>query len=238
VPGNVSASAAVADPSIQPVVAPNSIPVQSKSSKKKKTKGDNVVTLSSPASATTSMSTTLLPSAPKSLSAEKKREQIIHLAKALKAASPRPPPVAVAAKEAGPAWAPMVSTALDTLPERNASLDVDDSTSGSLTSGSSSDDDSLSSSSQPAMVTGSSIVDSGTAIASTAEVIAAVSAATSAAALSSTNPLIEAVTEEAYKEPGRIADNVLQPTKEEHVKVNGPGTPSGTSGESSNQSSV
>jgi hypothetical protein len=89
----------------------------------------------------------------------------------------------------------MVSTALDTLPERNASSDVDDSTSGSSSLGSSSDDDFGSSSSQPVMVTGGSIVDSGTAIVSAAEVIAAVSAATSMAALSSTNPSIEAVTE-------------------------------------------
>jgi hypothetical protein len=235
VPGNVSASAAVANPSGQPAVAPKSLTTQLKSSKKKKTKGDHIVTLSSPASATTSTSTALLPSAPKSLTSEKKREQIICLVKALKTASPRPPPAAVAPKEAGPALAPTVSTALDTLPERNASLDVDDSTSGSSSLGSLSDDDSLSSSSQPAMVSGSSIIDSGTAIVSAIEVIAAVSAATSMAALSSTNPSIEAVTKEAYKEPGRIAENVLQPTEEEHVKVYGPGTPSG---ESSNQSSV
>jgi hypothetical protein len=143
--------------------------------------------------------------------------------------------IVVAPKEAGPALAPMVSTALDTLPERNVSSDVDDSTSGSLSLGSSSDDDSSSSSSQPVMVTGSSIIDSGTAIVSAAEVIAAVSAATSTAALSSTNPSIEAVTEEAYKEPGRIAENVLQPMEEEHVEVYGPGKPSG---KSSNQSSV
>jgi len=143
--------------------------------------------------------------------------------------------IVVAPKEAGPALAPMVSTALDTLPERNVSSDVDDSTSGSLSLGSSSDDDSSSSSSQPVMVTGSSIIDSGTAIVSAAEVIAAVSAATSTAAVSSTNPSIEAVTEAAYKEPGRIAENVLQPTEEEHVEVYGPGTPSG---KSSNQSSV
>jgi hypothetical protein len=93
VPGNVSASAAVANPSVQPTVVPKSLLTQSKSSKKKKTKGDNVVTLSSPASTTTSRSTALLPLASKSLSVEKKQEQIICLAKALKAASPRPPPI-------------------------------------------------------------------------------------------------------------------------------------------------
>jgi hypothetical protein len=178
VPDNVSASPAVAVPSVQAMVAPKS-PMQSKSSKKKKTKGDNAVMVSSPASATTSTSTALLPSVPKSLSAEKKREQIQCLAKALKAASPRRPPVVVAPKEAGPALAPAVSTALDTLPERNASLASGSSSSGSSpdddsSSGSSSDDDSSSSSSQPVMVTGGSIIDSGTAIVSAAEVIAAV----------------------------------------------------------------
>jgi len=144
VPGNVSTSAAVVDPSVQPAVAPKSLPPQSKSSKKKKTKGDNVVMLSSPASATTSTSTALLPSAPKSLPEEKKWEQIICLAKALKAASPRPLPVVVAPKEAGTALAPMVSTALDTLPERNALLDVDDSTSDTGKRESSSNSNSLS----------------------------------------------------------------------------------------------
>jgi DNA mismatch repair ATPase MutL len=158
VPGNVSASPAVAIHSVQATVtaksptqsksstskkkkspasattvAPKS-PTQSKSStsKKKKTKGDNVVTVSSPASATTapksptqsktseknkasaatSTSTALLPSAPRSLSGEKKREQIQRLAKALKAASPCHPPVVVAPKEAAPALAATVSTAL------------------------------------------------------------------------------------------------------------------------------
>jgi hypothetical protein len=259
VPGNVSASPAVAIPSVQAVVAPKS-PTQSKSStskkkktkgdnvaspavavpsvqaavvpkpptqsksstsKKKKTKGDNVVTLSFPASATTapkpptqsktseknkasattSTSTALLPSAPKSLSMEKKREQIQCLAKVLKAASPHHPPVVVAPKEAAPALAPSVSNALGTLLESNASLSSGSSSLGSSpdddsSSGSSSDDNSSSSSSQPAMVTGGSIVGSGTAIVFAAELIAAVSAATSMTALSSTNPLIEAVTEE------------------------------------------
>ncbi len=97
----------------------------------------------------------------------------------LKAASPCHPPVVVSPKEVTPALAPTVSTALDTLPERNVS-----STSGSSSSGSSPDDDSSSLSSQPAMVTGGSIGDSGTAIVSAAEVIAAVSAVTSMAALS------------------------------------------------------
>jgi hypothetical protein len=85
------------------------------------------------------------------------------------------------------------------------------------------------------MVTGIIIMDSGTAIVTAAEVIAAVSAATSMTALLSTNPSIEAVTEEEYKELGRIAENVLQPMEEEQVKVYSPGTPSG---ESSNQLSV
>jgi len=245
VPGNVSASAVVVDTSAHPAVMLKSLPMQSKSSKKKKkTKGDNVAMLSSPASATTSMGTALLPSAPKFLPAEKKKELVIHLAKALKAASPLP--VVVAPKEAGTALAPTVSTALDTLPERNASSDVDNSTSGSgngenssnsnsSSLGSSSDDDSLSSSSQPAMVTGASIISSGTAIVTAAEVIAAMSAATSTAALSSTNPSIEVVTEEESKEPGWIPENDLQPMEEEQVEVYSPGTPSG---ESSNQSSV
>jgi hypothetical protein len=229
VPGNVSASPAVAVPSVQAAVAPKSptqsksstskkkkspastttvapkSPMQSKSStaKLKKTKGDNVVTVSSPASATTapkspmqsktseknkasattSTSTALLPSAPKSLSVEKKRDQIQRLAKALKAASPRRPPVVVAPKEAAPALAPTVSTALGTLLERKASSASGSSSSASSSdddssSGSSSDDDSSSSSSQPEMVTGGSIVGSGTAIVSAAELIAAVSAAT------------------------------------------------------------
>jgi hypothetical protein len=192
VPENVSASAAVADPSVQAAVVPRS-PMQPKSSKKKKTKGDNIVTVLSPASATTSTRTALLPLVPKSLSAEKKRQQIQCLAKALKAASPHRPPVVVASKEAGPALAPMVSTALKTLPERNTS-----SASGISSPRSLSDDDSLSSSSQPAMATGGSIIDSGTAIVSAAEVIAAVSVATSTAALSSTNPSIEAVMEPSF----------------------------------------
>jgi len=146
----------------------------------------------------------------------------------LTAASPRP--LVVAPKEVGTALAPSlpdvsvrklnvgefmattgkVATGVDPLRERNASLDVDDSSSDSaksnsdhLSSGSSSDDDSSSSSSQPAMVTGTSIVDSGTAIVTAAEVIAAVSAATSMAALSSTNPSIQTLAKEvSAKEPG------------------------------------
>jgi hypothetical protein len=224
VTGNISASATF-DTSAQPAVAPKSLPTQSKFSKKNK-KGDNFATLSTPASTTSSIA--LLPSMPKSLPAEKKREQIIQLAKVLKAASPRP--LVVAPKEVGTALAPSspdvsvrklnvglfmvttnkVATGLDPLHERNASLDVDDSSSDSaksnsdhLSSGSSSDDDSSSSSSQPAMVTGTSIVDSGTAIVTAAEVIAAVSAATSMAALSSTNPSIQTLAKEvSAKEPG------------------------------------
>ncbi len=63
-PGNVRASPAVIDTSEQPTVAPKSLPMQLKSSKKKKTKGDNEAMLLSPASATTSTSTALLPLAP------------------------------------------------------------------------------------------------------------------------------------------------------------------------------
>jgi hypothetical protein len=257
VTGNVSASAAV-DTSAQPTVVLKSLPTQSKFSKKNK-KGDNVATFSLPASATTS--TALLPSAPKSLPAEKEREQIIWLAKVLKAASP--PPVVDAPKEAGTALAPSsldvsvrkldigatkgeVATALDPLHERNTSLDFDDSSSDSVKSensssdslslGSSSDDDSLSSSSQPAMVTGTSIVNSGTAIVNAAELIAAVSAATSMAALSLTNPLIEAVAKEVFaKELGWIPEKVLKPMEEEEVEVYGPGS---SSSDSCNQSSV
>ena len=86
VTGNVSASASV-NTSAQPAVVPKSLPMQSKFLKKNK-KGDNIAMLPSPASATSS--TRLLPLAPKSQPAEKKREQIIWLAKVLKAASPCP----------------------------------------------------------------------------------------------------------------------------------------------------
>jgi hypothetical protein len=162
---------------------------------------------------------------PKSLSAEKKREQIQRLAKALKAASPRCPPVVVAPNEVAPALALTVSTALGTLLERKAS-----SASGSLSSqslsdddsssGSPSDDDSSSSSSQPAMVTAGSIIGSGTAIVSAAELIAAVSDATSTTALSSTNPLIEAVTEEVLDAVSAPAHDVpMEPSSAVFVKV-------------------
>jgi len=252
VTGNVSASATV-DTSAQPAVAPKSLAMQSKFLKKNK-KGDNVATLSLPASATSS--TALLPLAPKSLLAEKKREQMIWLAKVLKAASPRP--LVEAPKETGTALAPSlldvsvrkldvgefmvtpgkVATGLDPLHERNVTFDVDDSSSDSAKSENSSsdssllrslsDNDSLSSSSQPVIVTRTSIVDSAIAIVTAAEVIAAVSAATSIAALSSTNPLIQTLAKEVFaKELGWIPEMVLKPTQEEKVKVYGPGTPSG-----------
>jgi hypothetical protein len=63
-PGNIRASANVVNTSEQPTVALKSLPMQLKSSKKKKIKGDNVAMLSSPASATTSTSTALLPLVP------------------------------------------------------------------------------------------------------------------------------------------------------------------------------
>jgi hypothetical protein len=143
----------------------------------------------------------------------------------LKAASPHPPPVVVAPKEAAPVLAPTVSTALGTLFERKASSASGSSSWGSSpdddsSSGSLSDDDSLSSSSQPAMVTGGSIVGSGIAIVSATELIAAVSAATSMTALSSTNPSIEAVTEEVLDAVSAPAHEVpMEPSSAVFVKV-------------------
>jgi hypothetical protein len=213
VPGNVSTSPAAAVPSVQAAVTPKS-PTQSKSSSKKKNESKK----NSPAS-----TTTVAPKSPtQSKSSKKKNESykksLYDIAKALKAASPRPPlpPVVVAPKEAAPSLAPMVSTALGTLLERKASSASGSSSSGSSSdddssSGSSSDDGSLSASSQPVMVTGGSIIGSGTAIVSAAELIAAVSAATSTTVLSTTNPSIEAVTKE-------VLDAVLAPAHDVHME--------------------
>ena len=87
VPGTVSASPAVAVPSVQAADAPKS-PTQSKSSSKKKNESKK----NSPASATT-----VAPKSPtQSKSSKKKNESykksLYDIAKALKAASPRPPP--------------------------------------------------------------------------------------------------------------------------------------------------
>jgi hypothetical protein len=222
VPGTVSASPAVAVPSVQAADAPKS-PTQSKSSSKKKNKSKK----NSPASATT----VALKSPTQSKSSMKKNESykksLYDIAKALKAANPCPPPpsVVVAPKEAAPFLAPTVSTALGTLLERKASLASGSSSSGSSSdddssSGSSSDDDSSSASSQPAMVTGGSIVGSGTAIVSAAEVIAAVSAATSTTVLSTTNPSIEAVTKEVLDAVLAPAHDVpMEPSSAVFVKV-------------------
>jgi hypothetical protein len=221
VPGTVSASPAVAVPSVQAADAPKS-PTQSKSSKKK-----NGSKKKSPASGTT-----VAPKSPMQLKSSKKKNEsykksLYDISKALKAVSPcpPPPPVVVAPKEVAPFLAPTVSTALGTLLERKASSASGTSLSASSSdddssSGSSSNDDSSSASSQPAMVTGGSIVCSGTAIVSAAELIAAVSAATSTTALSSTNPSIEAVTEELLDAVSAPAHDVpMEPSSAVFDKV-------------------
>jgi hypothetical protein len=222
VPGNVSASPAVAVPSVQAMDAPKS-PTQSKSSSKKKNESKK----NSLASATT-----VAPKSPtQSKSSKKKNESykksLYDIAKALKVASPHPPPlpVVVAPKEAAPSLAPTVSTALGTVLERKASSasgtsSLASSSDDDSSSGSSSNDDSSSASSQPAMVTGGSIVGSDTAIVSAAELIAAVSAATSTTALSSTNPSIEAVTEELLDAVSAPAHDVpMEPSSAVFDKV-------------------
>jgi len=219
VPGTVSASPAVAAPSEQDADAPKS-PTLSKSSSKKTIKSKK----NSAASATT-----VAPKSPTQSKSTKKKENesykksLYDIAKALKAASPRPPPpppVVVAPKEVAPSLAPTVSTASGNLLQRKASSasgtsssessSDDDSSSGS--SGSSSDNDSDSASSQPAILTGGSNIGSGTAIVSAAELIAAVSAAT--------NPSTEAVTEEVLDAVSAPADDVpMEPSSLVFVKV-------------------
>jgi hypothetical protein len=213
VPGTVSASPIVAAPSAQDVDAPK-FPTQSKSSSKKKIESKK----NSAASATT-----VVPKSPTQSKSSKKKENesykksLYDIAKALKAASPRPPAV-VAPKEAAPSLAPTVSTASGNLLERKASSASGTSSSGSssdddASSGSSSDDDSSSASSQPAIVTGGSNVGSGTAIVSAAELIAAVSAAT--------NPSTKAVTEEVLDAVSAPAHDVpMEPSSRVFVKVN------------------
>ena len=220
VPGTVSASPAVAAHSVQDADAPKS-PTQSKSSSKK------TIELKKNSAAST---TTVAPKSPRQSKSTKKKEDesykksLYDIAKALKAASPRPPPpppsVVVAPKEVAPSLAPTVSTASGNLLERKASSasgtsssessSDDDSSSGS--SGSLSDDDSDSASSQPAILTGGSNIGSGTAIVSAAELIAAVSAAT--------NPSTEAVTEEVLDAVSAPADDVpMEPSSLVFVKV-------------------
>ena len=114
VPGTVSASPAVAVPSVQAADAPKS-PTQSKSSSKK--------TIESKKNSAAS-TTTVAPKSPRQSKSTKKKEDesykksLYDIAKALKAASPRPPPpVVVAPKEVAPSLAPTVSTASGNLPE-------------------------------------------------------------------------------------------------------------------------